>query len=91
MGPDVGYSWITGPVRRLGVAGPVAGMESWMGWDRNLYLGWDGVILYILRLNNTGGHGFNLAPIKIIVDILIDGCHTTGTGIYQHLPRRHTK
>jgi len=40
MGPDVGYSWITGPVRRLGVAGPVAGMESWMGWDRNLYLGW---------------------------------------------------
>tara|TARA_B110000858_G_scaffold53979_1_gene62752 strand:+ start:1104 stop:1205 length:102 start_codon:yes stop_codon:yes gene_type:complete len=27
MGPDVGYSWITGPVRMLGVAGPVAGME----------------------------------------------------------------
>jgi len=60
-------------------------------WDRNLYLGWDGVILYILRLNNTGGHGFNLAPMKIIVDILINGCHTTGTGIDQHLPRRHTK
>lgn len=34
-------------------------------WDRNLYLGWDGVILYIPRLNNRGGHSFILAPMQI--------------------------
>ena len=91
MGPDVGYSWITGPVRMLGVAGPVAGMESWMGWDRNLYLGWMSVIVYILRLNNRGGHSFILAPMQINLDIERYIIKIGYTGINQPLPRRHTK
>jgi len=51
----------------------------------------DGVECYIPSTNNTDSLSFILAPMKIIVDILINGCHTTGTGIDQHLPRRHTK
>ena len=35
MGPDGGYSWISGPVRMLGVAGPVAWMVTPARMDGN--------------------------------------------------------
>jgi len=41
MGPDVGYSWISGPVRMLGVAGPVAGMKYQTN-GIGIYI-WDGM------------------------------------------------
>tara|TARA_B110000037_G_scaffold4334_1_gene4718 strand:+ start:1221 stop:1379 length:159 start_codon:yes stop_codon:yes gene_type:complete len=51
----------------------------------------DDVIVYILRLNNRGGHSFILAPMKINLDIERYIIKIGYTGINQPLPRRHTK
>jgi len=69
-------------------------MDSWTikGWSRDgmdgkKQRGWIRGFLIFLDIISQ--------PLKVllskVVDICNTCCHTTGTGIDQHLPRRHTK